>query len=225
MSERDKALILVVEDDRRLSHANCHALESEGYEVKTAFTLGEARSLLRDVVPDVILLDVKLPDGSSFDLCREIRESVDSYIIFLTSVTESSGELDGLTAGGDDYLRKPYGRALLHERVKKGLRHAKKLDQQLRRGSLTLDILSTRAFINNVDMGLKPTEFSLLLVLVQNNGKPVSAESLYRKAWNMPLAGDKNALYTALSRLRNRIDSAGYDIELDRSDGYYLIKK
>jgi DNA-binding response OmpR family regulator len=221
MFENRKALILIVEDDKRLSHANCYALESEGYEVRAAFTLAEARGLLNDISPDVILLDVKLPDGSGFDLCREIRETTGAYIIFLTSVRESSGELEGLVAGGDDYLKKPYGIELLYERIKKGLRHERKTPQLIKRGSLTLDILVSRAYMDGKDLVLTQKEFLLLYTLAQNEGQNMSAEELYDKVWKSPLNDDNQAVKIAISRLRNKIEGSGFTVSFDkRKNGY-----
>ncbi|WP_461248896.1 response regulator transcription factor, partial [Treponema sp. R6D11] len=127
---------------------NRRALESEGYEVTTASTLKEARFLIEDGDPDVIILDIKMPDGSGIDFCREIRERSAASIIFLTSVTESSGELEGLVAGGDDYLRKPYGIELLRSRVKKALQHERKVPHSIMRGPFTLHIVAAQAFAN-----------------------------------------------------------------------------
>ena len=219
MSDTSNALVLIVEDDKRLSHVNCHALKSEGYEVKAAYTLAGARFLLESISPDVILLDVKLPDGSGFDLCREIRENTNAYIIFLTSVTGSSGELEGLTSGGDDYLRKPYGIELLCERVKKGLRHAKPA-QQIQKGSLMIDMVSGQVFLNGNDLPLSPKEFKLLSLFAQSEGEIIDMEYLYEKAWGQPLVGSTGALTTMIYRLRKKIEGSGYDIVAQRGEGY-----
>jgi two-component system alkaline phosphatase synthesis response regulator PhoP len=224
VNEDAKPRILIVEDDRRLSLINSRALESEGYEVKAVFTLNEARFMLEETAPDVILLDVKLPDGSGFDLCREIRERTAAHIIFLTSVTETEGELEGLVAGGDDYLRKPYGIALLRERVRKALQKERKAPQFITRGSLTLYIVAAQAFVGGEDLRLTRREFAALLLLAQNEGKMLSAEYIYEKAWGQPMAGDKNAVQMVLSRLRNKIESAGYTIVTHRGKGCVFEK-
>lgn len=229
MNENQKPLILVVEDGKRLNLVNRYALESEGYAVQSAFTLAEAHSILKNVSPDVILLDVKLPDGSGFDLCREIRETTTAHIIFLTSVMESSGEMEGLIAGGDDYLRKPYRIELLRERVKSVLRRRdmesnKASPQTITKGSLTLDIVASQVFVNGVDLLLQPKEFALLLFLVQNEGKTMSAEYIYEKVWRQSMAGDKNAVQSAIYRLRKKIEHTGYDISMTRRKGYTFVK-
>ena len=221
MNEKAKALILVVEDDRRLSHANCYALESEGYDAIAAYTLAEARAALKCNSPDIILLDVKLPDGSGFDLCREIREATGAYIIFLTSVRESSGELEGLVAGGDDYLKKPYGVELLFERIKKGLRHNRKAQQMIKRGSLTLDIVASQAYMDDNDLVLTQKEFALLLTLIQYEGQNMNAADLYERVWKSPMNDDNQAVKIAISRLRSKIEDSGFTVSFDkRKNGY-----
>lgn len=224
MNDNNKPLILIVEDDRRLSQINRRALESEGYAVSAAFTLREARLQLADAPPDVILLDVKLPDGSGFDFCREIREHAAAHIIFLTSVTESEGEMEGLVAGGDDYLRKPYGIELLRVRVKKALQNGRK-NQFVARGSLTLDLVASQAFLSGADLLLTGKEFALLLLLVQNEGKLLGAEYIYEKAWGQPMGADRNAVQVSVSRLRKKIAPAGYVIRAERGNGYLFARE
>ncbi|MDR3365307.1 MAG: response regulator transcription factor [Clostridiales Family XIII bacterium] len=212
--------IIIVEDDRRLSLINSRALETEGYEVKAAATLENARFLIKEAAPDVILLDVKMPDGNGFDFCREIRERTAAHIIFLTSVTESEGELEGLVAGGDDYLRKPYGIELLRERVRKALQKERRAPQSITRGPLTLHVVAAQASLDERDLLLTQKEFAVLLLLAQNEGRILSAEHIYEKAWGLPMAGDRNAVQMSVSRLRGKIEPAGYTICAYRGKGY-----
>jgi DNA-binding response OmpR family regulator len=128
--------------------------------------------------------------------------------------------LEGLTAGGDDYLRKPYGRKLLLERVKKGLRHAKKLDRQIKHGSLTLDLRSDQAFNKGKDMLLTHKEFALLLLFVQNEGRAMSAEHLYEIVWGQPMNRDANAVKNQVYNLRKKLAGSGYTITAVYREGY-----
>ena len=224
MNGNEKPLILIVEDDKRLSLINCRALESEGYEIKTAFTLREARFLLEDGDPDVILLDVMMPDGSGVNFCREIRQRTSASIIFLTSITEPENELEGLIAGGDDYLRKPYGIKLLRARVKKSLQKERKAPQFITRGPFRLYIVAAQAFVNDEDLLLTQKEFAVLLLLAQNEGKILSAEYIYEKAWGYSNLNDKNAIQMAISRLRSKIENTGYTILAYRKKGYAFEK-
>ena len=219
-----KNTVLIIEDDASLSLINRRALEPEGYDVLTAFTLAEARDQLARANPDVILLDVKMPDGSGFDFCLEIRENTGAHIIFLTSVTETAGELEGLRSGGNDYLRKPYGIELLRERVKNAIGQRSASAQFVRRGPLTLDTIARRASINGEDLLLQQMEFALLLFLIRNEGQPTSTESIYEKVWGRPMAGDKNAVQMAVSRLRKKIEPAGFIIQSLYGKGYVFLQ-
>ena len=216
-----KPLILIVEDDKHLSRINSYVLESEGYKVIQAFTLDEARSALLFNTPNVILLDVKLPDGSGFDFCREIRETTDAHIIFLTSAVGSLDEMEGLIAGGDEYLRKPYRTELLRERVKKVLsKQEKEKESVIKRGNLTLDYFSGKVFINDVDINLSKKEFSLLLLFMQEIGKVQKADFLYDKIWGQPMNDNPQAIKSAISRLRAKLEESGYTIINEYGGGY-----
>ena len=226
MSEESSNLILIVEDNKQLSHINRLALESEGYEVQAAFTIAEARTLLNTVSPDVILLDVRLPDGSGFDLCREIRPHTAAFIIFLTSVREASGEMEGLDVGGNDYLRKPYGIEMLRRRVKNAVLHkdlsakSQSMAQIVKIGSLSIDNTAMRVYIDGVDIGLQPLEYKVLFFLIQNEGKTMSTEAIYEKVWGQPLNNHKSALEKSLSRLRKSLEGSGCVIHFHRGQGY-----
>ena len=223
--EERKPLILIVEDDRSLNTINRRALESEGYAIVSAYSAAEARELLSQN-PDLLLLDVKLPDGSGFDLCREIRETTNAHIIFLTSVTESSGELEGLRAGGNDYLRKPYGIELLRERVKTALRGRGLMGantappQTVVKGRLTLDTVARRAMVDGKDVNLRPMEYGLLLFLIRNEGQAMNAETIYEKVWGQPMGEDRNAIQVAVARLRKKLENTGYSINSAYGRGY-----
>jgi DNA-binding response OmpR family regulator len=224
MNEK-KALILIVEDDERLNNIHKYLLESEGYDVITAHALEEARILLVNNSPDLILLDVMLPDGRGFDFCREIRPTTSAHIIFLTAVTDPNSEMEGLEAGGDDYLRKPYGIELLCKRVEIGLRQKQKSKSDVRnlitRGSLTLEPASERAFIDGKDLSFSHKEFMLLLYLIENEGQVIAIEELYANIWKKESAGDdKNAIQVVVSRVRKKIERSGYGIFLKRGKGY-----
>ena len=225
METKTKPLILVVEDDERLNKINSYALKSEGYEVISVSTLEMARSVLSNASPDIILLDVKLPDGNSFDFCREIRPSTTAHIVFLTAVTESAGELEGLVAGGDDYLKKPYGIELLYERIKKGLNQKQIASQRIIRGSLTLDIVSSRAFIGNEDLLLSKNEFTLLHLLIRNEGKTIPTDHIYEKIWNQTVTDNDSSVKNTVYRLRKKLgEDYNYTISYDtEANGYIFI--
>ena len=217
-------VILLVEDDKSLNQINRLALETDGYTVYAALNLAQARKLLAQRTPDVILLDVMLPDGTGYDFCKEIREQ-SSYaaipILFLTAVTDQTGEMEGLRSGGNDYLRKPYSIELLRVRVANLLKLQE--SQPLRdiiKGPLTLKVKTMMAYLHGRDMGLKPKEFALLLAFAENEGRIMSAEYIYETVWEAPMVDDAGAIRYQISSLRAKLKDSGYTINSVYGKGY-----
>lgn len=189
----DVKTILLVEDNRHLNKINGSALRLAGYRVLTALTIAGARQHLLQAEPDAIVLDILLPDGSGVDFCREIRQNTAAPILFLTSVTGVEQALEGLRAGGDDYLNKPFHIGLLLARIeafwrRDEIRQRVKPAETLRCGPLTLDLVAGAAFLHGEDMLLTLKEYALLLLLVQNEGKTLAKQAIYAKVWGRPWA-------------------------------------
>jgi len=222
-----KGLVLLIEDNDGLNQSNSRVLAMRGYKVVIALTLDEARQRLTEAPPDIILLDVELPDGDGISFCEEIRSKTTAHILFLTAKLEHENMVRGLNNGGDDYITKPFHPEELLARIDAATRRRmidKKPVQMITKGTLTLDILAAQAYIGDEDLALTPKEFSLLLLLVQNEETVLSAEFIYEKAWNQPLNGDKNSLKSIFSRLRQKIEPAGYSIQALRGQGYVFSK-
>jgi DNA-binding response OmpR family regulator len=220
--------ILLVEDNEKIVKANKEALEMEGYEVLTALSLAQARILFDEVKPDVILLDIMLPDGSGIDFCRAIRAHTEAPILFLTALGEKHQVIEGLRIGGDDYITKPYDLDELVARIEAFLRRRTQARQPWREitcGDLLLDILASQAFLGGEDMLLTPKEFALLLVLVQNESKALSPKFLYEEVWHRPAWEETRAVTTNISRLRKKFGERGeeYQILSERGKGYMFI--
>jgi len=220
--------ILLVEDDRNLNDINRIALETDGYTVHAAFNLKHARELLERHTPNLIILDVKLPDGTGFDFCKEVRSNTKYAaipILFLTSVTDDEGELEGLRSGGSDYLRKPYGIELLRMRVNNLLKlRESQAIQDIMRGPLTLKVKTMMAYLSGRDMGLMPKEFTLLLALLENEGQVLSAEYIYETVWEAPMNDNKEALKFQIKSLRPKLEGSGYIINSIYGKGYRFEK-
>jgi len=218
----DDGVVLLVEDDADLNEANRRALELRRYKVRTARTLAEARTQLGREEPDVILLDVMLPDGDGFDFCARIRDRTRAHVLFLTAKTEHADLVRGLATGGDDYIVKPFHIEELLARVDAAMRRRRMglPVQTLRKGRLVLDILAGRALVDGRDLALTQKEFALLLLFAENENKLMTAEHVYQKVWGSPMAGDRNAVQTSISRLRKKVAPAGYVIEARRGRGY-----
>jgi DNA-binding response OmpR family regulator len=217
-------LILLVEDDRALNDLNREALEFAGYRVAAAYTLADARKRLAEATPDAIVLDVKLPDGSGVDFCREIRASITAPILFLTSLRTREDEMRGLENGGDDYLRKPFRIEVLLLRIEAFWRRDEIKNRLqpnvITEGALSLDLLAAQAFLNGRDIMLTQKEFALLLLFIKNKGQALGAEYLYEKIWGATANNDLGAIKVMVSKLRQKIEGSGYGILAVRGAGY-----
>jgi DNA-binding response OmpR family regulator len=214
---------LLVEDNIALNEGNRRSLEAAGYDVMAAHTVKEARECLTRRKPDVILLDILLPDGSGIDFCAEIRPETNAHIIFLTSRGEHEDQLRGMSLGGDDYITKPFKLDIMLARVSAAMRR-RRMDaaavKTIVKGSLRLEIISGRAYVDGVDLLLQPKEFSMLRLFAENENRLLSAEEIYEKAWRMPMIDNKTAIQTAISRLRKKMESTDYTITVIYAKGY-----
>ena len=229
---QNRGTILLVEDDVNLNKINRMALTSEGYTVHTALTLAEARKILNSPLSilNLILLDVKLPDGIGFDFCKEIRGKPGFAavpVLFLTSVNDNAGEMEGLRSGGNDYLRKPYDIDLLRMRVANLLRLQENTAQQviteqkiITKGALSIDTVARRAYVDSVDLNLHTKQFALLLTLAQHESEILSTPYLYETVWGQPMNRDSQALRRVVSEVRSKISGCGYSITSERGEGY-----
>ena len=219
-----KGKILLIEDNVDLNDANTQALESQHYEVYIALTLARGYQLLSWVEPDVILLDVMLPDGNGFDFCEEIRHMTTAHIIFLTAKSSHADMVRGLSNGGDAYITKPFDPEEMLAKVKVAIRR-RQLDKNylITKGSLTIDVIAMKAFINNKPLNLTPTEFSLLMLFVNNEGQNLSADFIYEKVWKLPAIHYKSALHSGIYKLRRKIEDSDY--EITSKHGYYNFEK
>lgn len=172
--------ILLIEDNPDILKINRTALTmSDDYRVLEAKTLEQGKKLLDQECPDLLILDVLLPDGNGLALCKEIRAGSDFLILFLSALGENRDIINGLASGVDDYLPKPYDLDVLLARVKALLRRVAPKPQIVRLGMLTFDPFSQRALINSEDILLTTKEFALLWYLIQNKEKNISARRLY----------------------------------------------
>jgi len=216
--------ILLVEDNPHIQQANRKALVMRGYHVLEAETLAQGRELLLKEQPDLIILDVMLPDGSGLGLCEEIRKDSNIPILFLSGLKEEKEIIDGFESGGDVYLTKPYGLNVLVKNVEALLNRSKNIPDMLVKGRLILNIISNIVTLDGKDLLLSPKEFSLLLLFAQHEGETMSAEYIYEKVWKAPLGNNKGAFEKTISVLRKKITLSGYEIDFKRGQGYSFKK-
>ena len=221
-----KPHILIVEDDADIMRANRTALELEGHRVSAADTLAESRALAANSTPDLIILDVLLPDGNGLDYCEELRGASGVRILFLSALNTRENVLAGLRAGGDDYISKPYDMDELLLRVEALLRRGRLIrgaDTPLRLQELEMDLTSRRATLGGKDILLKPKEFSLLFLLARQPDCTISAKELYERAWGLQTADDVCSVKEHISRIRAKLCGSGLSIVSQRGQGYRLV--
>jgi len=220
-----KGSVLLVDDDVQFNHVNSRALELAGYDVYTATTLEKASWYLSWLEPDVILLETLLPDGSGFEFCENIRETTTAHILFLTAKKMHEDMIYGMQVGGDDYFTKSVHLEELLVKIRAIMRRRMSESYQLiKKGNLLLDVATIQAFNGNDPLRLTPIEFSLLLMLAQNEGRTLSCDDIYERVWHCVAFNNKNTLQAAISKLRRKIATTGYQIISQRNQGYVFEK-
>jgi len=224
--------ILLVEDDMTLAMGIEYSLKNEGFEVVCAATLKESRYKLKDEDIDLILLDVTLPDGSGYDLCREIREKETTPIIFLTACDEEVNIVLGLDMGADDYLTKPVRVRELIARINAvGRRRSLEKEDHLKDKIVFKDLvifpLKYEVYKGNEKIFLTSSEYKLLLLLFENRGNVLTRKKLLEKLWDVE--GDfieEKTLTVYIKRLREKLleDKEEPYIETIRGIGYKWIE-
>lgn len=199
--------ILLVEDDAELLEYNRAYLERAGYQVSAAESAAAARAVLDREPPDLLVLDILLPDGSGLELCREFRTCHSAPILFLTCLGESEQVVQGLRCGGDDYITKPYRVEELLARIEAQLRRVVMTAQDgtLCFDALTLDGRTRRAYLAGEDLMLKPKEFLLLAALARQRERPMTARELYAQVWGMTSNEDVRTVLVHISNLRAKL--------------------
>ena len=234
-----KPLVLMVEDNADVLRLNGKWLEAAGFAAAGAETPAGARKILESKSPDIVVLDILLPDGNGIEFLPEYRTLCDAPVLFCSSRGEDKDILRGLEAGGDDYIPKPYNVEILVARVKAMWRKeragrektraalAEKTPERIiERGPLTLDILGRRALLNGVDTGLTQKEFVILLTLMRNEGKVMPGERLYEEAWGFPANKDTRTIRTHIYNLRIKLDADNtddFDIASRQGKGYAFV--
>jgi len=225
--------VLVVDDEPNIRELVQVALKFHGCSVTTAATGKEALRQADAAQPDLIVLDVMLPDLDGFEVCRRLRAAGNEVpVIFLTARDTSSDTVTGLALGGDDYVTKPFSVEALVARVRAVLRRASRSahggqpdgdEGVLRAGDLELDEARWTVHRAGVPVELSPTEFRLLAYLLRHQGRVLTRAQLLENVWGWDYAGESQIVETYVSYLRRKLDPLGPPmIHTQRGVGYSL---
>ncbi len=203
-----KPRILVVEDEEAISEPLAEHLKREGFAPEVAGTLEAAQAALDRATPDLILLDVMLPDGDGRDLCRDLRRSSDIPIIMLTARGEELDRVVGLELGADDYVVKPFSARELVARIRAIMRRGKVTERKtpIEIGALRMDPASRTVTKGGEPVEMAAREFDLLHMLMANAGEVVRREQIMDEVWDPHWFGPTKTLDVHISWLRKKIE-------------------
>jgi len=205
--------VLVVEDETSIASFVALYLKNAGYRVQAAGTGQEALDLLGRDRPDLIVLDLMLPDIDGIEVCRRIRRSSDIPILMLTARDEDVDKIIGLEVGADDYLTKPFNPRELVARVKSILRRAvpdrrEPQEKQLKHGPLDIDAGRREVRVDGKEVQLAPKEFDLLWELLDHSGLVLTRDQLLERVWGYTFAGDTRTVDVHVRQLRRKLGEA-----------------
>ncbi|GGH39319.1 response regulator transcription factor [Paenibacillus segetis] len=221
MSLKD-AKVLIIDDEEDILRILNTVLTKEGIDhVYTSTTVQDGLIQFRQTQPDIVLLDIMLPDGEGYDVCKQIRSISNVPILFLSAKTEEIDKILGFAIGGDDYIVKPFSPKEVAYRVKAQLRRAEyvqtdKEDNLLKVGPFELDEQRAEFRKNGETIELRPKELGLITYLLKNVNRIISKESLCEQVWGEDFIGFDNTVMVHIRRLREKI-------EVQPSDPEYLI--
>ncbi len=206
--------ILIVEDDSLLNKTLAYNLTSDGYDITTAPNVKIATNRLTGAEYDLVLLDINLPDGSGYDLCKLIKpEHPDTMVIFLTANDQESNQIHGYEVGAVDYITKPFSIGALQRKIRAMfamLEHHKPAKDIYDDGRLFLDFLEQTASLNGTPITLSPMEYKMLYLFCKNPKQVLTRQRLLEKLWDVDEKFvDEHTLTTSISRIRSKIEADG----------------
>jgi two-component system, OmpR family, phosphate regulon response regulator PhoB len=225
---RAAARILVVEDERDIAALVAYHLMKEGYRVRTAEAGQEALASVAAEKPDLVLLDLMLPGFSGYEVLQEIRrrpDMADVPVVVLTARRDEADRVMGLELGADDYVTKPFSPRELVLRVSAVLRRAQSPavaggGRTLRAGPIIVDLNALRVAIDGTELELTPTEYRLLITLMERRGRVQTRQQLLENAWDIHARIETRTVDMHVQRLRSKLGEYGSLIETVRGFGY-----
>ena len=221
--------ILLVEDNETIIMGLKYSLEQEGFQVISAKTAKESKEKLDNKSIDIVLLDVSLPDGNGFEICKEIKEKNDIPVIFLTAQDEETSVVLGLDLGADDYIVKPFRTRELISRIKSVLRryyHDEINENQIKCRDVIIDSNKAVVYKAGKEIVFTSLEYKILYMFISNKNILVTREQILDKIWDV--AGNfvnDNTLTVYIKRIRNKLDDKeGKFIQTVRGIGYKVVE-
>jgi two-component system KDP operon response regulator KdpE len=205
-------LILVVDDERPIRRALEVTLTKAGYRVATAASAAETLTVAALSPPDLVVLDLMLPDGDGAEVCAELRDWLTAPILLISAVQDEPDKIRALDAGADDYLTKPFGVGELLARVRALLRRSEGAvpgDRVIAVGRLSVDLPRRVVTVDGEEVHLTPTEFDLLKELALADGRVLTHQMLLRNVWGPGYAQETQLLRTHMGRLRDKLEEQG----------------
>ena len=199
--------ILLIEDNESIVKGLKYSLEQEKFICEYAVNVKEAKMKLNQTDFDIIILDIMLPDGNGFELCKYIKENINTPIIFLTAKDEEQDVIQAFDLGADDYVTKPFRTRELISRINNILRRYNKEDSnKLQAGNIVIDLDASRVFINKKEVIFTALEYKILVLLFKNIGKTVTRENILDKIWDIDgnFVND-NTLTVYVKRIRSKL--------------------
>lgn len=220
-------MIYVVEDDRNISEIESYSLKNSGYEVVVFENAASFYAALESQIPQLVLLDIMLPDEDGLTILKKLREGVSTRrlpVILVTAKTSEMDKVKGLDQGADDYLTKPFGVMELISRVKALLRRSEGVGEEkfLSLGKIFLDNEKHAVYVKDEPCDLTFKEFELLKLLLQNAGIVTSRDKILNKVWGVDFEGESRTLDMHIKTLRQKLGEEGNHIRTVRNVGYIL---
>ena len=206
--------ILIIEDEKNISKLLRTILMTAEYDVVEASTGSEALSLITSHCPDLILLDLGLPDMNGVDLLRSVRQWTSTPILVISARTHESDKVEALDLGADDYITKPFGASELLARIRMALRHTQSMSQneQIARtgrfccGGLIIDYNKYRVYVDGVDAQLTQGEYRIVALLGRHAGSVLTYDFLMKQLWGPCSTGDNKILRVNMANIRRKIE-------------------
>ena len=204
-----KLKLLLVEDSPMIIRGLQYTLEQAGYEVVVCMSKRMADDRLMKMTFDIAILDVNLPDGSGFDLCKQLKEETDIPVIFLTARDEENDVVMGLDLGADDYILKPFRNRELISRIETVLRRSGKTKKVLKVGDVEIYVETDQVTVKGQPVEFTQLEYKILYMLMQNAGQTLTREQIMDRIWD--IAGnfvEDNTLTVYIKRIRQKLGAA-----------------